>query len=114
MRRSTEPFGGIQLIICGDFLQLPPVSKGKEKAGFCFQVRRSMFVLFLYEATKCCVEATVPTQSAFVLTPLPRHPAPLQARCWRKVIQHNLELTEVRRQTDQSFISLLQAVRVGR
>lgn len=73
VRRSTEPFGGIQLIVCGDFLQLPPVSKGKEKASFCFQ-----------------------------------------AHCWRKVIQLNLELTEVRRQTDQSFISLLQAVRVGR
>uniref|UniRef100_A0A671XTS8 ATP-dependent DNA helicase n=1 Tax=Sparus aurata TaxID=8175 RepID=A0A671XTS8_SPAAU len=38
----------------------------------------------------------------------------LQARSWRKVIQLNMELTEVRRQTDQSFISLLQAVRVGR
>lgn len=39
VRRSTAPFGGIQLIICGDFLQLPPISKGKEKASFCFQVR---------------------------------------------------------------------------
>ncbi|KAM3605101.1 uncharacterized protein V6R79_020754 [Siganus canaliculatus] len=73
VRRSTEPFGGIQLIMCGDFLQLPPVSKGKEKAGFCFQ-----------------------------------------SRSWRKVIHVNMELTEVRRQTDRSFISLLQAVRVGR
>ncbi|KAK5859744.1 hypothetical protein PBY51_021275 [Eleginops maclovinus] len=73
VRRSTAPFGGIQLIICGDFLQLPPVSKGKEKASFCFQ-----------------------------------------ARSWRKVIQVNMELMEVRRQTDQSFISLLQKVRVGR
>ncbi|XP_035027230.2 ATP-dependent DNA helicase PIF1 [Hippoglossus stenolepis] len=73
VKRSTEPFGGIQLIICGDFLQLPPVSKGKENATFCFQ-----------------------------------------ARSWRKVIQVNMELTEVRRQTDQTFISLLQAVRVGR
>ncbi|KAJ0012152.1 hypothetical protein NQD34_013127 [Periophthalmus magnuspinnatus] len=73
VRRSTEPFGGIQLIMCGDFLQLPPVSKGKDKANFCFQ-----------------------------------------SRSWRKVIQVNMELTEVRRQTDQSFISLLQSVRVGR
>lgn len=40
LRRSTEPFGGIQLIVCGDFLQLPPVSKGKDKAAFCFQVRK--------------------------------------------------------------------------
>lgn len=48
VRRSTEPFGGIQLIICGDFLQLPPVSKGKEKASFCFQVRQAVFVPGLY------------------------------------------------------------------
>ncbi|XP_060762504.1 ATP-dependent DNA helicase PIF1 [Neoarius graeffei] len=73
VRRSTEPFGGIQLIVCGDFLQLPPVSKGKEKASFCFQ-----------------------------------------ARSWRKCIHVNMELTEVRRQTDRTFISLLQAIRLGR
>lgn len=41
LRRSTEPFGGIQLIVCGDFLQLPPVTKGKDKANFCFQVLHS-------------------------------------------------------------------------
>ncbi|XP_055058561.2 ATP-dependent DNA helicase PIF1 isoform X1 [Misgurnus anguillicaudatus] len=73
IRRSTEPFGGIQLIVCGDFLQLPPVTKGKDKPNFCFQ-----------------------------------------SRSWRKCIHMNMELTEVRRQTDKTFISLLQAVRVGR
>ncbi|KAK6484300.1 ATP-dependent DNA helicase PIF1-like [Huso huso] len=73
IRRSSEPFGGIQLIVCGDFLQLPPVTKGKEKTKFCFQ-----------------------------------------ARSWRKCIHVNMELTEVRRQTDKTFISLLQAVRLGR
>ncbi|KAK1790047.1 hypothetical protein P4O66_002361 [Electrophorus voltai] len=36
------------------------------------------------------------------------------ARSWRKCIHMSMELTEVRRQNDQSFISLLQAVRVGR
>lgn len=38
IRKSDKPFGGIQLIICGDFLQLPPVVKGEEKRIFCFQV----------------------------------------------------------------------------
>uniref|UniRef100_A0A8C2CWW0 ATP-dependent DNA helicase n=1 Tax=Cyprinus carpio TaxID=7962 RepID=A0A8C2CWW0_CYPCA len=74
IRRSTELFGGIQLIVCGDFLQLPPVTKGKDKANFCFQ-----------------------------------------SRSWRECIHiMNMELMEERRQTDKGFISLLQAVRVGR
>lgn len=47
IRRNKKPFGGIQLIICGDFFQLPPVpqsndvdeSKNTEKAQskFCFE-----------------------------------------------------------------------------
>lgn len=37
IRRTERPFGGIQLILCGDFFQLPPVSKTNDKAKFCFQ-----------------------------------------------------------------------------
>ncbi|XP_070195917.1 ATP-dependent DNA helicase PIF1-like [Littorina saxatilis] len=36
IRKSDQPFGGIQLIVCGDFLQLPPVSRDRT-ARFCFQ-----------------------------------------------------------------------------
>uniref|UniRef100_A0A8D9F567 ATP-dependent DNA helicase PIF1 n=1 Tax=Cacopsylla melanoneura TaxID=428564 RepID=A0A8D9F567_9HEMI len=34
-----EPFGGLKLIFCGDFLQLPPVVSGSKAQGkkFCFQ-----------------------------------------------------------------------------
>ena len=38
VRRSREPFGGIQLVLCGDFLQLPPVSKDAKTKEYCFQV----------------------------------------------------------------------------
>ena len=38
LRRSRKPFGGIQLVVCGDFLQLPPVGKDGEEKSFCFQV----------------------------------------------------------------------------
>ncbi|XP_077603312.1 ATP-dependent DNA helicase PIF1 [Crocuta crocuta] len=73
VRQQNKPFGGIQLIICGDFLQLPPVTKGSQPPKFCFQ-----------------------------------------ARSWRRCVPVTLELTEVWRQADQTFISLLQAVRLGR
>lgn len=37
IRRNERPFGGIQLILCGDFFQLPPVAGRDKKAKFCFQ-----------------------------------------------------------------------------
>ncbi|XP_071984807.1 ATP-dependent DNA helicase PIF1 isoform X2 [Engystomops pustulosus] len=73
VRRRDEPFGGIQLIVCGDFLQLPPVTQASNQTKFCFQ-----------------------------------------AKSWRRCIHLNMELTEVRRQTDKKFISLLQQIRLGR
>ncbi|XP_043493170.1 ATP-dependent DNA helicase PIF1 [Polistes fuscatus] len=37
VRKTERPFGGIQLILCGDFFQLPPISKRDEKVKFCFE-----------------------------------------------------------------------------
>jgi ATP-dependent DNA helicase PIF1 len=40
IRNSTQPFGGIQLVLSGDFYQLAPVSKESEGAAsrqFCFE-----------------------------------------------------------------------------
>ena len=37
IRRIDEPFGGLQVIFCGDFFQLPPVSRqGEAKAMFAY------------------------------------------------------------------------------
>ena len=39
VRRSSLPFGGIRLVLCGDFFQLPPVFKRSSPSTnrFCFQ-----------------------------------------------------------------------------
>lgn len=36
VRNDPRPFGGLQLVMCGDFFQLPPVGLGKS-CTFCFQ-----------------------------------------------------------------------------
>jgi ATP-dependent exoDNAse (exonuclease V) alpha subunit len=36
-KMNDEPFGGIQMIVSGDFFQLPPVSKTKPEERFVFQ-----------------------------------------------------------------------------
>ncbi|OJD28986.1 mitochondrial dna helicase [Diplodia corticola] len=38
VRRNELPFGGIQLVVAGDFFQLPPVAKGQE-AQFAFEAK---------------------------------------------------------------------------
>lgn len=32
-KKEDIPFGGIQLIMCGDFFQLPPINRGEDKGG---------------------------------------------------------------------------------
>lgn len=39
IRRNETPFGGIQLIICGDFCQLPPVTRNPESLKFAFDAK---------------------------------------------------------------------------
>lgn len=36
-KKPNEPFGGIQLVVTGDFFQLPPVTKGNVQPKFCFE-----------------------------------------------------------------------------
>lgn len=36
VRGDPRPFGGLQLILCGDFFQLPPIGVGKN-THFCFE-----------------------------------------------------------------------------
>ncbi|VVU94649.1 PIF1-like helicase [seawater metagenome] len=65
-----EPFGGIQLILTGDFCQLPPITD--KENNFCFM-----------------------------------------SKLWESTITLNLFLNRIYRQTDKSFQSILNKIRLG-
>jgi ATP-dependent exoDNAse (exonuclease V) alpha subunit len=78
-KKSVKPFGGVQMLLVGDFYQLPPVVRGDEgrmmeDAGY-------------------------------------RSPYAFSALSFKDEAVARFDLTEIRRQTDQVFIELLQALR---
>lgn len=73
MRKKDAPFGGMQIVVTGDFFQLPPVTKGNSTSKFCFE-----------------------------------------ADAWDKTIQRSINLSQVFRQRDESFINMLNEMRFGR
>jgi len=71
VKNNDKPFGGIQLILTGDFLQLPPVSREEERR-------------FAFETS-----------------------------AWQRCVQLNIELTQVKRQSDQALVEILNRLRMG-
>jgi ATP-dependent exoDNAse (exonuclease V) alpha subunit len=65
-----KPFGGIQVILCGDFFQLPPVSRGDEQNDFAYK-----------------------------------------SAVWNEMNLHICYLEEQFRQSDNSFLKVLHAIR---
>jgi ATP-dependent DNA helicase PIF1 len=55
LRRCEKPFGGIQLVITGDFFQLPPVPDRGSVAKFAFEA----------ESWTRCVPSTIKLSSVF-------------------------------------------------
>ncbi|CAI5480985.1 unnamed protein product [Closterium sp. Yama58-4] len=71
IRKSSKPFGGIQLLVTGDFFQLPPVNP-QSNVAYAFE-----------------------------------------AKCWNDCFDLQMELKHVFRQSDLSFVSILNEIREG-
>ena len=55
LRKNDSPFGGIQLVITGDFFQLPPVPDNGRMARFSFEA----------QSWKQCIPHTIKLNSVF-------------------------------------------------
>lgn len=100
-RNNKKAFGGVQLIVTGDFCQLPPVKPFQH----CIQ---------------CGHELTAgSSDSGFTFT-CSRHGAyferdkwAFRARAWEECNFVHVQLTTIHRQSDEAFIRILQKCRIG-
>lgn len=85
VRKCDKPFGGIQLILCGDFFQLPPVVKQDSFSRNALTQDDNSVMRFSFET-----------------------------KAWQECVQQSFELTVVHRQKDSNFVSILNSIRIGR
>lgn len=64
VRRSQRPFGGIQVVLCGDFYQLPPVTKRYNNDG-SDNLPQDAFFAFESEAWKNAIQETYTLKQVF-------------------------------------------------
>ena len=87
LRKNNKPFGGIQLIVCGDFYQLPPVNKVKPTNQMSLNGQN------------------IVEESIFAF----------ESQAWKDTIKCTIILKEVFRQKgDQRFIDMLNDMRNGK
>lgn len=88
LRRSKAPFGGIQIIMCGDFFQLPPVD---DRSRSVHQVEPSLD------------GKDDKDKSLFAFN----------AKSWKEIIPNTYMLTKPYRQKSDTFSNMLNLIRIG-
>ena len=80
IRRSRQPFGGVQLLLIGDMQQLSPVVRPEDE-----EILRPHYNTYYFFGSKA----------------------------WQKTSYVSIELNQIFRQTDNEYISILNAIRSG-
>ena len=111
--RLNEDFGGIQLIVCGDFFQLPPVDDGGKQDALRNNGKSASKHFFF--SKQCTPELIKMYQEN--LTPLDHGKRyAFHARCWDRMFGDQFVWLRLihRQQSDNPLCKVLSEVRIGK
>lgn len=112
-KRMETPFGGIQVIACGDFAQLKPIDDSKKHATFIRNAKKKGEDVTDY-VLQHSRDAEAIAEFAEYLEPAKTEVTYcFMSKAWKYVCQEIFMLTNIYRQTDPRYLKVLSEIRNG-